>query len=389
MKKMDMPAEFQRAFGRPAQFEARAPGRVNLIGEHTDYNGGFVMPAAIERSMRMAAAPNDDGVLRLHSLNFDKACEIPLNGALEPRTEERWVNYFLAVIDQFQQRGAAAPGMDVVLWGDVPLGSGLSSSAAYEVCAASLILAAQGASMTGPEIALLGQAAEHSRFVGVKCGIMDQFISANGARDHALKLDCHDLSFALAPFDSGRASIVIIDSTKKRGLVDSEYNRRREECEQGLEMLRRLGGEEYETIRHIPGAIFEANQNELPEDVRKRIRHNLTENHRVNGFAAALAKGDFKEAGWLLYQSHQSLAKDYEVSCAELDAIVDIASRIDGVFGCRMTGAGFGGCCVALVEPSAVVKFQEIMAEEYQEACSRDAEFVISAPADGAWAKAL
>jgi galactokinase len=235
----------------------------------------------------------------------------------------------------------------------------------------------------------MAQAAEHSPFVGVNCGIMDQFISANAEQGHALMLDCHDLSFQLAPLDPSQATIVIINSMKKRGLVDSEYNKRRSECEEGLSEIRRLSGKHFETIRHIPMDVFGDLAPRLEEGPRKRLRHNITENARVHDFRDALTRGDLPHAGFLLYEGHQSLARDYEVSCAELDTIVDIASRVDGVLGCRMTGAGFGGCAVALVRPPAVEEFQGIMDCEYNDATGKHPEFVVTTPAAGASALSI
>lgn len=381
--------DFESAFGRPASLAAQAPGRVNLIGEHTDYNGGFVLPAAIERRCCMAAAPSAGRATRLRSMNFKDGIEADLAGPLEPHPKARWANYILATAEQFRLRGVDLPPLDIAVWGDVPLGSGLSSSAAVEVCAASLFQLAAGTEFPMPEVATMAQAAEHSRFVGVQCGIMDQFISANARAGHALLLDCHTLDFRHAALDGADANIVIVNSMKKRGLVDSEYNQRRAECEAGLAAVRRLAGGAFETIRHIPAEVFESVAGQLEEGPRKRLRHNIGENARVHAMAEALARGDAAAAGMLLYEGHQSLALDYQVSCAELDAIVDIASRIDGVHGCRMTGAGFGGCCVALVRPSAVDAFRAIMEAEYREAFGKSPEILATRAAGGAGAAPL
>jgi galactokinase len=375
---------FEDAFNVRPAWIARAPGRVNLIGEHTDYNGGFVFPAAINREMKMAARLRDDKTIHLYSGNFDYKVVIDLSKELEPFETNTWANYFLAVAAQFQERGINLPGLNVALEGDVPLGAGLSSSAAYEVCAGELLSQITKAEMTHKNIALLSQAAEHSRFVGVKCGIMDQFISALGSKDKALKIDCFSLDYELIPFDSGKASIVIINSMKKRGLVDSEYNQRRKECEEGLKSMKTLAKEDYSTLRHIPMDVFESSQSFLSENVVKRVRHNLTENQRVLDFKSALSASDFKRAGELLYQSHASLRDDFQVSCKELDMIVEIASGINGCYGCRMTGAGFGGCAVALVQPEMVESFVSELAASYQEQTGKKPDIYVTPACAGA-----
>ncbi len=375
---------FRDAFGGSPRWIARAPGRVNLIGEHTDYNGGYVLPAAINREMKMAAAPRNDNTIHLYSGNFDFEVVIPLDQVLDPLDTQTWVNYFLAVAAQFQERGIPLPGMNICLEGDVPLGAGLSSSAAYEVCAGILLSEVTKAEITNKSIALLSQAAEHSRFVGVKCGIMDQFISALGSKDKALKIDCHTLEYELIPFDSDKASIVIINSMKKRGLVDSEYNQRRTECEEGLKKLQNLAGKDFSSLRHIPMDIFETHQSELSGNVVKRVRHNLTENKRVVDFTEALAAGDFNRAGELLYQSHASLRDDYQVSCQELDLIVKIAADIPGCYGCRMTGGGFGGCAVALVQPETVDGFVLEFSKKYSQQSGKSPDVYVTPACSGA-----
>ncbi len=331
----------------------------------------------------MAAAPRNDNTIHLYSGNFDFEVVIQLDQVLDPLDTQTWVNYFLAVAAQFQERGIPLPGMNICLEGDVPLGAGLSSSAAYEVCVGMLLSEVTKAEITNKSIALLSQAAEHSRFVGVKCGIMDQFISALGSKDKALKIDCHTLEYELIPFDSDKASIVIINSMKKRGLVDSEYNQRRTECEEGLKKLQNLAGKDFPSLRHIPMDIFETYQSELSENVIKRVRHNLTENKRVVDFTEALAAGDFNRAGELLYQSHASLRDDYQVSCQELDMIVKIAADIPGCYGCRMTGGGFGGCAVALVQPETVEGFVFELSKKYSQQSGKSPDIYVTPACSG------
>jgi len=377
---------FNRIFSLHPELISSAPGRVNLIGEHTDYNGGFVLPAAINREIRIAARTRHDRILRLYSESFAEMFETSLATGIIPSGKKGWQDYFLAVVDGFTKRRVDVPGMDIYICGDIPQGAGLSSSAAYEVCATILLNAVCNAGLSPCEIAILAQAAEHSPFVGVRCGIMDQLISVMAQADHALLIDCHTLETMPVPFDSSRAKIVLINSMKRRGLVDSEYNRRRAECEDGLRLMRKLSGKEFPTIRHIPADVFERFQGSLPENYRRRIRHNLTENERVHHFSKCLSGGDLETAGRLLYASHESLRTDFEVSCAELDCIVQIASRCEGVYGCRMTGAGFGGCAVALVEPTHVEDFLRVMSAEYEKSFSILPEIHVTSPSAGATA---
>ena len=375
--------KFQKIFRVEPDYFAQAPGRVNLIGEHTDYCGGFVFPAAINRSVRMTASLVKDGRIRLFSEFHGQLFEAEWNTFVATK-EQGWWNYFLAVASQFRSLGIAPTGLNVYIEGDVPLGAGLSSSAAFEVCAAFLISAAAGTRIPPKDLARLAQAAEHSEYVGVRCGIMDQFISALGRRNAALKIDCHSLEYEVCPFDSSKAAIVIINSMIRRGLVDSEYNNRRMECEEGLRQLNLMARAAWCTVRHIPLEDFEEAAPRLRPEVRKRLRHNLTENQRVHEFADALERADFSAAGRLLYQSHESLRDDFEVSCPQLDYIVAASRDISGVYGCRMTGAGFGGCAVALVEPAAAPVFADTLRRCYQNRFALDPEIHITPPCDGA-----
>ena len=374
---------FQRQYSASATLIARAPGRINLIGEHTDYNGGFVMPAAIEYEIKMAARPSSTGTTRLHSINYTENFDYPAANLPAP-AETHWYSYWLAVCQQFEKRGITVPALDVALHGDVPLGAGLSSSAAFEVCAATLINHVTGAGLSAREIALLAQAAEHSEYVGVMCGIMDQFASALGQDAHALFLDCHSLDYEAVPFDPSGASIVIINSNKPRELRSSDYNTRRRECEDGLRLINQAEGANYATLRHIPQDVFEKHATSLPEKVRARVKHNLSENARVKSFVASLKEGDWQTAGAALYASHASLRDDYEVSCAELDAIVEIARESGLAYGCRMTGGGFGGCAVALVPPANVQLFREYLEPRYRDRANLDATIYVSRPVQGA-----
>ncbi|HOE62902.1 MAG TPA: galactokinase [Candidatus Sumerlaeota bacterium] len=375
---------FVSIFQTDAEWISSAPGRVNIIGEHTDYNGGYVLPAAINREVKMAASLRGDNRLFLYSEYHREMYETLISTKIAPPPQKSWHNYFLGVAEQFQKKHLPVPGMNVLISGDVPLGAGLSSSAAYEVCAATLLNTISEANLAPREIALLAQAAEHGDFVGVKCGIMDQYISAMALPDHALLIDCHTLDATPVPFNSRKASIAIINSMKHRKLVGSEYNRRRAECEEGLRLISEWSKKSFSSLRHIPTEVFDRFKEQLPLDVRKRLRHNLTENDRVRACVQFFACDNFKEVGHMLYASHASLRDDFEVSCAELDAIVDIASRCEGVYGCRMTGAGFGGCALALVAPEKVESFKSRMIEEYNRMFSKTPEIYITPPSAGA-----
>lgn len=383
-----MMARFDEVFGGAPVLIARAPGRINLIGEHTDYNGGLVLPAAINREIKMAARARKSGPIRLFSENYGEEYSFYPVDELSLPAAKGWHSFFMAVADQFARRGAAVPPMDVFINGDVPLSAGLSSSAAYEVCAAVLLSHVCGTNIGMKQLALLAQAAEHSPFVGVRCGIMDQFASALGCKDHALLVDCHTLECEAVPFSSKNAAIVIVNSMKQRELRASEYNQRRRECEDGLKKICAISGHQFPTVRHIPMSVFSRYTGKLSENERKRLRHNLTENQRVLDFVAALRADDWRGCGNLLCQSHESLRDDYDVSCAELDRIVEIARNCDGVYGCRMTGAGFGGCAVALVTPGAVDDFSRGLSAEYEKEFTARPGIYVSTPADGANAAA-
>lgn len=380
----DIRRQFGRRFGAEPALVARAPGRINLIGEHTDYNGGFVLPAAIEFEIKMAARPTKGSLIRAWSVNYSEGWEFDAGQPLIPPGQPRWYSFLMAVVDQFQQRGFAVPGMDVVIHGDVPLGAGLSSSAAFEVCAAVLLNDLCGGGMPPKELALLAQAAEHSPFVGVRCGIMDQFASALGVESSALLIDCHSMETEAFLFNSAMASIVIINSNKPRELRNSDFNTRRQECEEGLAMLDALCGGTYETLRHVPKDVFEKHQHRLPPVIARRVRHNLTENERVKDFVEALRRNRWSGAGDLLYASHASLRDDYEVSCFELDTIVELAREGGFAYGCRMTGGGFGGCAVALVPPDNVSSFCEVLAPAYKARTGITADFYTTKAAAGA-----
>ncbi len=349
-----------------ARFEAEpavyvAPGRVNLIGEHTDYAEGFVMPAAINFATLAGISPRADGKIAIFSENYGQvqyfdAAELPAKAG------KHWTDYPLGVISILAGKGNAIPGFSLSLWGDVPLGSGLSSSASVEVATALAVLGLIGVSYPGPVLARLCQRAENE-FVGANCGIMDQFISANGAKDHALLLDCRDLSFTLAPIP-GHVALVIANTMVKHAITGGEYTSRRAEVEAACAAI----------ASHRPGVKFlrdatledlEKFGSEMTPNSLKRARHVITENARTVAAAEALINGDLHELGRLMAEAHWSYSKDFEASCEEADAMVELAQDLPGLIGARLTGGGFGGCTINLVEQSQAEAFQEELARLY------------------------
>jgi galactokinase len=340
----------------------RAPGRVNLIGEHTDYNDGFVLPMAIDRETLVAACERDDRRVRAFSLNLNEGVEFDLD---HPGRRQRglWLDYLEGVAWALEQGGVRLKGADLMIESDVPLGAGLSSSAALEVSVGLALASVSGREVEKATLALIGQRAEHE-YVGTQCGIMDQLVAALGQEGHALLIDCRSLQAKPVPIDTTRVSIVICDSEVKHELSSSEYNTRRAECERGVELLREaMPG--IRALRDVSLEDFERHQERLPETVRKRCRHVITENERTLRAAEALGSDDLEEMGRLMRLSHISLRDDYEVSCAELDLLVEIAGNFQGCLGARMTGGGFGGSTVNLVSRDALPRFQELISKEY------------------------
>ena len=349
-----------------ARFEAEpaiyaAPGRVNLIGEHTDYAEGFVMPAAINFATLAGISPRVDGKIAIFSENFGQvryfdAAELPAKAG------KHWTDYPLGVISILAGEGPKIPGFSLSLWGDVPLGSGLSSSASVEVATALAVTGLLGVTYTGPVLARLCQRAENE-FVGANCGILDQFISANGAKDHALLLDCRDLSFVLAPIPD-HVALVIANTMVKHAITGGEYTSRRAEVEAACAVI----------ASHRPGVTFlrdatvedlEKWGSEMTPNSLKRARHVITENTRTVAAAEALIAGDLATLGRLMAEAHWSYSKDFEASCAEADAMVELAQDLPGLIGARLTGGGFGGCTINLVEQSDAAQFVESLGTRY------------------------
>ncbi|HZH91957.1 MAG TPA: galactokinase [Pyrinomonadaceae bacterium] len=361
----------------------RAPGRVNLIGEHTDYNDGFVLPMAIDRETCVAAAPRPDRRVRVFSMNLDEHAEFDLD---QPGERERgiWLDYIEGVARALERRGVRLSGADLVINSDVPVGAGLSSSAALEVSAGLALASIAGVEVDRVELALAGQEAEHT-YVGAKVGIMDQFIAALGRAGHALLIDCRTLETEAIPVDTTETLVVICDTRVKHELSASEYNTRRAECEQGVELLGRAGLEGIRALRDVSEADFERYGHALPDVVGRRCRHVVTENARTLAAADALKGGRLEEMGRLMIASHESLSRDYEVSCRELDALVRIAlSLAPATLGARMTGGGFGGCTVNLVRRDALESFSRTVEREYTAATGLTPGIYVSEAGEGA-----
>ena len=357
-----------------------APGRVNLIGEHTDYAEGFVMPAAIDFATLAAISPRTDGQIAIFSENFGEEVSHPAD-ALPASATGHWSDYPLGVLAILAGQGYTIPAFSLTLWGDVPLGSGLSSSAAIEVATATAVTAFLGVSIPGPALARLCQRAENE-FVGASCGIMDQFISVNGREDHALLLDCRDLSFRLAPIPHDVA-LVIANTMVKHSVAGSGYTTRRAEVEEACRILA-THRPEIKFLRDATLADLAAWGHEIPLNALKRARHVITENIRTVAAADALMRNDMPELGKLMHEAHISYSQDFEGSCAECDIMVDLAQDLPGLIGARLTGGGFGGCTINLVKKEHAATFAAQLKARYKQATGIDPEIHICHASDGA-----
>lgn len=373
---------FQKLYGtHPRIF--RAPGRVNLIGEHTDYNDGFVMPAAIELYTWVAASKRKDRILHVHSGQFAETIGLSLD-ALAGQPRKHWSDFIRGVAAVMQTLGHTLSGANLVIDGQVPLGAGLSSSASLEVSTALALMSVSNLELPPLELVRICQRAEHE-YVGTRCGIMDQFIAVFGRAGRALMLDCRSLDYKLLSIPKD-VRLVICNTMVKHELAAGEYNHRRADCETGARNLR----------QHLPNVLalrdvtlsdLERHGNELPELLYRRCRHVISENQRVLAAADTLQSGNLDRFGQLMYESHRSLRDDYEVSCKELDLLVEVASVCEGVYGARMTGGGFGGCTVNLVRSDAIDHFQSRITEEYEKATRKTPDVYVcsAAPGAGAW----
>jgi galactokinase len=379
---MQIPATLLPAFaesfgGRPRLF--RAPGRVNLIGEHTDYTGGLVMPAAIHFSTWVAAGRREDRTIRAVSEGFPGTLEFSLD--LTPKRQGNWTDYVAGVAAILEATGHRLRGANLLIHGEVPVGSGLSSSAAIEVATALALLKNSDLFMEPMQLALLCQRAENE-FVGMRCGIMDQFTSCYGRAGHALLLDCRSLEFRIVALPP-KVHLVICNTMVRHELAASEYNARRAECEEGVRKLGEvLPG--IHSLRDLTLAQLQEHRSRLNDQVFRRCRHIITENDRVCQARSAFQTGALGELCHLMADSHRSLRDDYEVSCRELDIMVEIGSRQRGIYGARMTGGGFGGCTINLVDAADSAEFQRRVSAEYQRATGLQPDIYVCEASQGA-----
>lgn len=368
----NLKAEFSEKYGTAPRI-FRAPGRVNLIGEHTDYNDGFVMPCAIDFATYVAVAAREDRKIRVASMNFAGEYEFDLDAPTEA-VAEGWARYVQGIALILERNGFNLRGANLLIDSTVPIGAGLSSSAALEVANGFALTAISGAEIEKWQLAKIGQAAEHE-FAGVRSGIMDQFASVFGTENHALFLDCR--SFEWEPVPLSGAQFIICNTKTKHDLADGEYNKRRADCEQAAALLG------HKSLRDVTINEFNAKGKDLPERLLRRARHVITENVRVLAAINSLKNGNLTQFGRLMNASHESLRFDYEVSSAELDLMVEIVRRQKGVLGARMTGGGFGGCTVNLLESPASEEFVETVAAEYENATGIAPEMYVCNAAAG------
>ena len=379
MNATDLAVRFQAQFGRAPTFVARAPGRVNLIGEHTDYNDGFVLPMAIDRDVIFVGAARPDPQVRIHSTNFNQTVEFALDAVAHSDTHP-WSNYVRGIADVLQKAGHSLSGFDAMMYGDVPIASGLSSSAASEMASIKAFEAAAESqsplTLDGVKEAQLAQRAEID-FVGVNCGIMDQFISSLGKQGQALFIDCRSLEYELVPMPAG-ITVLVVDTQAPRTLAGSAYNERVRECAEACKLLGVI------SLRDVSVSQFEDQRAKLPMLIANRAAHIVYENQRVLDAVAALRANDVAALGQLMLQSHNSLRDLYEVSSKELDAVVEIAQAMPGVLGARMTGAGFGGCAIALVKDENAAALKAAVEREYPIKTNRTPKVYACVPSNGA-----
>lgn len=355
--------EFKNRFGQEYKL-IKSPGRVNLIGEHTDYNDGFVLPAAVDKGIYLAMNVNDTNSCRFYALDKKESFETDISEGIS-RSELGWPNYLLGVVDQLRKHGYEVEGFDCVFGGNVPIGAGMSSSAALEGGVLFGLAMLNDWDIPPVEMAKIAQKAENE-FVGVQCGIMDQFASLNGREGYAIKLDCRSLDYEYHPFDRDDIQIVLCDTQIRRELATSKYNVRRKQCEQGVETLQQWDPE-IKSLRDVELSLLFKYEDEMDPTIFKRCKYVVEENKRVIQACNDLHKGDFDSFGQRMYQSHAGLQLEYEVSCEELDVLVDLSRNLEGVFGARMMGGGFGGCTINLVKENHVELFTDQIKKQYHE----------------------
>lgn len=382
--KKNLKEKFQELFGDSENVRFFfAPGRVNLIGEHTDYNGGHVFPCALSIGTYACVKKRQDGIFRFYSLNVESAGVITADEySFNPLEDKQWASYLKGVIWAFRKRGYSLPeGLDLVLYGNIPNGSGLSSSASLEVLMGSILKEMYGLKLSLPEIALIGQYSENN-YNGMNCGIMDQFASAMGKKDHAIFLDTATLEFSYAPLVLTDYALIITNTNKKHKLIGSAYNDRRRESEEALEILQKYA--EIKTLGDLSDEEFFRLEEKLEDPIiRKRAKHAVLENNRTVAAKKALEDGDYHEFGRLMNLSHVSLRDDYEVSCEESDLLCETAWTLPYVLGSRMTGGGFGGCTVSLVKREKMKDFEEELQKVYEPKIGYPCSFYEAEIADG------
>ena len=357
-----------------------SPGRVNLIGEHTDYNLGFVLPGAIDKAIYLKIKKNGTNECRIYSVDYDQSVAFEVNGTEKPAPQ--WAHYIFGVVQEMRKRGRTVGGFDAVFGGDVPLGAGLSSSAALESVTGFSLNETFDLHFNRRELAAIGQATEHN-YVGVRCGIMDQFASLFGEKGRLIRLDCRSLEYDLVSFNPLGYRVLLLDTQVKHSLASSEYNVRRAQCEQGVAVVaRHVDG--VASLRDVTPQMLEAYRDEMDEVAYRRCHYILTENQRVLDGCQALKQGDYQEFGQKLFESHEGQRHEFEISCPELDFLAEKARNFDGVLGARMTGGGFGGCTINIVQEAAYERFVSELSAGYQKAfglAPRVIDVVISAGA--------
>ena len=383
--KQELIGEFEKVFGDSAGVSVYfAPGRVNLIGEHTDYNGGHVFPCALTIGTYAAVRKRDDRELNFYSMNFPDSGVVKTSlDDMRPKADDSWTAYPKGVIWAFTGRGYDIPtGLDVLIYGTIPAGSGLSSSASLEVLTGEFLRDQFGLNeVTNTDLAKIGQYSENN-YNGMNCGIMDQFASAMGKKDNAIFLDTATLEFEYAPIALDDACIIVTNSNVKHSLVGSDYNTRRAECEEALSQLQKVL--DIKSLGDLDEETFEANKSLITKDnCRARAKHAVYENRRTIKAVKALKEGDVEAFGKLMNEAHTSMSVDYAASCPEVDILVEAAWKINGVLGSRITGGGFGGCSVSIVRNSAVEDFKEAVAAEYEHKTGLKADFYVVSIGDG------
>jgi galactokinase len=352
---------------RTDRLVVRSPGRVNLIGEHTDYNEGFVLPASVDKAIIFVVSPRKDEICHFHAVDLKDEHSVSIDQI--ERTRKGWPNYLLGVIEEMKELGLTVPGCDVVFGGDIPIGAGMSSSAAVECGFAFALNRLFDFGISRMDLVKLGQRSEN-KFVGLNCGIMDQFVNIFGEDQKVLKIDCRSLDYQFFPFERRDLAIVLCETEVKRSLASSEYNVRRQQCETGVKTLRKHNPE-LKSLRDVTLGFLSEHRNEMEPIIFQRCEYVVEENERVQRASEDLHRNDFRSFGQLMYRSHAGLRDGYQVSSPDLDFLVEAASSIDGVLGARMMGAGFGGCTINLVEQKSVENFVDRMKEHYRRRSGR------------------